>query len=141
MEHLVDEALGQPRFYLLLVSLFAGLALALAAVGIYSVVAYIVGDRTREIGVRVALGARTDEIVRLVVWQGMRPALAGAAAGLAVAFVAASAIRSMLFEVAPRDTATIVSITLMLLAVVLVACIVPAARAARIPPNTALKSE
>jgi putative ABC transport system permease protein len=141
MQHLVDEALAQPRFYLLLVGLFAALALVLAAVGIYGVVAYMVGQRTREIGVRMALGARAAEVVALVVWQGLGPALTGAVVGLMVALAGASAMKSMLYEVAPRDATTVVSITGLLLAVALVACLVPAIRATKVAPTTALRSE
>ncbi|MGE5814739.1 MAG: ABC transporter permease [Acidobacteriota bacterium] len=141
MQRLVDEALGQPRFYLLLVGLFAILALVLAAVGIYGVVAYMVGQRTREIGVRMALGARAAEVVSLVVWQGLRPAFAGAGLGLMVALAGASAMKSMLYEVAPRDTTTIAGITVLLLAVAALASVVPALRATRVAPTTALRSE
>jgi putative ABC transport system permease protein len=141
MQQLVDEAVAQPRFYLLLVSLFAMLAVVLAAVGIYGVVAYMVGQRTREIGVRMALGARAGEVIGLVMWQGLRPALVGAAIGLGISVAGAGALQNMLYEVEPRDSATLVGVTALLLAMVLVACLVPAARATRIPPTSALRSD
>jgi putative ABC transport system permease protein len=141
MKQLMDQALARPRFYLLLVALFAVLAVVLAAVGMYGVVAYMVGQRTREIGVRMALGARAVEVVRLVVWQGLRPALVGAAVGLGIALGGASVMESMLYEVAPRDTATMFGVTTLLLAIVIVACVLPAARATQIPPTSALRAE
>jgi putative ABC transport system permease protein len=141
MQQLVDDAIAQPRFYLLLVALFAMLALVLAAVGIYGVVAYMVGQRTREIGVRMALGARAGDVIRLVVWQGLRPALVGTVLGLACALAGAGALQKMLYEVAPRDTTTIAGVTVLLLGLVLLASFVPAARATRIPPTHALRSE
>jgi ABC-type antimicrobial peptide transport system permease subunit len=141
MRQLVDESLAQPRFYLLLVALFAVLALLLAAVGIYGVVAYMVGQRTREIGVRMALGARAAEVVRMVVWQGLRPSLVGAAIGLGIALASASALRGLLYEVRPRDALTISSVTVLLLFTVIVASVLPAARATRIPPTSALRAE
>jgi putative ABC transport system permease protein len=141
MQSVVEDALAQPRFYLLLVGLFAILALALAIVGIYGVVAYVAGQRTREIGVRMALGARPSAVVGLVVWQGLQPSLVGAAGGLAVGVAGASAIRTMLYEIAPRDTATLVVTTVLLLFIVVLACIVPAVRATRVPPTTALRTE
>jgi putative ABC transport system permease protein len=141
MEQLVDEALARPRFYLLLVAMFACLAVILAAVGIYGVVAYVVGQRTREIGLRMALGARAAEVVRLVLWQGLRPALVGAALGLAAALAGGSVIQSLLYEVAPRDVRTVAGVTLALLAVVILACVLPAVRATRIAPTAALRSE
>ena len=141
MQQLVDDAVARPRFYLLLVTMFAMLAVALAAVGIYGVVAFMVAQRTREIGVRMALGARGNEVIGLVVWQGLRPALVGAAIGLAVALAAGGAMRNMLYGVTPHDTATVVVVTAFLLAIVLVACVVPAARATRIAPTDALRAE
>ena len=141
MRHLVDQATAQPRFYLLLVSLFAALALLLAAVGIYGVVAYVVGQRTREIGLRMALGARSGEVIALVIWQGLRPALVGAAIGLTIAMAGAEAMRKMLYEIGPRDGATLVAVTALLLGIVLLACGVPALRATRVPPTDALRAE
>ena len=141
MQDLVDRAIAAPRFYLLLVAMFSILAVVLAAVGIYGVVAYLVGQRTREIGVRIALGARGSEVVGLVVWQGLRPALVGAALGLAIALAGANVIRSMLYDVVPRDTVTLLSVTALLLLTVVAACVIPAVRATRIPPTTALRAE
>jgi predicted permease len=141
MQQLVDDAVAQPRFYLLLASLFALLAVVLAAVGVYGVVAYLVSQRTREIGVRMALGARPREVVGLVVWEGLKPALLGSAVGLAIAISSAGVMRALLYEVAPRDTATVAFVTALLLATVLLACVIPAARATKIPPTTALRSE
>jgi ABC-type antimicrobial peptide transport system permease subunit len=117
------------------------LAVVLAAVGIYGVVAYMVGQRTREIGVRMALGARAGEVIGLVMWQGLRPALVGAPIGLGISVAGAGALQNMLYEVEPRDSATLVGVTALLLAMVLVACLVPAARATRIPPTSALRSD
>jgi ABC-type lipoprotein release transport system permease subunit len=89
----------------------------------------------------MALGARASEVIGLVVWQGLKPALVGAVLGLVVALAGADALQSMLYEVAPRDAATAAFVTALLLAMVLVACVVPAARATRIPPSTALRAE
>jgi ABC-type antimicrobial peptide transport system permease subunit len=135
------RALARPRFYLLLLALFAALAIGLAGVGIYGVVAYAVTRRTREIGLRMALGARPREVIRLVVWQGIRPALAGAALGLAGALAAGRVIAGLLFQVQPRDPATIAAVMALVLAVVVVACALPAWRATRIPPSSALRAE
>jgi putative ABC transport system permease protein len=138
---LEDAALARPRFYLLLLSLFAVLAVALAAIGIYGVVAYVVTQRTREIGVRMALGARAGSVIRLVVWQGLRPALAGVVLGIAGAIQFRQLISGLLYEVEPLDPPTIALVILLLSAIVLIACLVPARRAARIPPASALRSE
>jgi putative ABC transport system permease protein len=138
---LEDAALARPRFNLLLLSLFAILAVALAAIGIYGVVAYVVTQRTREIGVRMALGARTSAVIRLVVWQGLRPALVGVALGLAGAVASRRLIAGLLYEVRPVDPLTIGAVVVLLAVVVVVACLVPARRATRIPPATALRSE
>jgi predicted permease len=137
---LESAALARPRFYLLLLSLFALLAVALAAVGVYGVVAYIVTQRTREIAVRVALGARTSEVLRLVMWQGLRPALAGIALGLLAALGAGRVLSGLLYQIEPADPATIATVIVLLVAIVAVACAVPALRAARIPAANALRT-
>jgi ABC-type antimicrobial peptide transport system permease subunit len=141
MEALVDEQLARPRFYLLLIGLFAVLALVLAAVGIYGVVAHVVSERTREIGVRIALGARRGEVVSLMLWQGLRPAIGGVAIGLAIAIGAGRVLGGLLYEVRPHDPLTVIGVTTMLLAIVMVASAIPAARASRIAPAQALRGE
>lgn len=141
MQDLVDEQLSRPRFYLVLLGLFAVLAVVLAAVGIYGVVAYVVTQRTREIGVRVALGAKRGDVVGLMLWQGLRPAFAGMAIGLAIAYAGGRAMRGLLYEIEPSDPATFAAVTLLVLAVVLIACAIPARRASGVPPAEALRSE
>jgi putative ABC transport system permease protein len=137
----VATATSQSRFYMLLLGGFAAIALVLAAVGIYGVIAYAVRQRTQEIGIRMALGASRDRVLRMVVGQGMTLALVGAAAGLAGAFVAARGLRSLLFEVSVSDPATYAGVALVLVAVAAVAAYLPARRAARTEPNLALKGE
>ena len=141
LQKLLDGHTARPRFYLLLLSIFATLAIALAAVGLYGVVAYLVAQRSREIGVRIALGAGAADVVRLVVRQGFGPALIGAAAGLAIAFAGSRIMESLLFGVTPGDPLTFAGTTAALLAVAFLACLVPAGRATRIPPASALKAE
>jgi putative ABC transport system permease protein len=141
MQQLVDEQLARPRFYLALLSAFAILALVLAAVGVYGVVAHVVSQRTREIGVRMALGAGRTEVVRLMLWQGLRPAAVGLATGMAIAAGAGRVMQGLLYEVRPHDPLTLVGVTSLLLATVLIACAIPAARASRIPPADALRGE
>jgi putative ABC transport system permease protein len=138
---LEQAALSRPRFYLWLLGLFAALAVTLAAVGIYGVVAYAVTRRTREIGVRMALGARRREVVALMLWYGLRPAMAGVAAGLAVASGASRLIEGLLYEVQPSDPLTLVAVTAALLVVAGLACALPALRASRVPPSEALRGE
>jgi putative ABC transport system permease protein len=139
MMELVDEQLARPRFYLLLLTLFAVLAVVLAAVGIYGVVAYVVTQRTREIGVRMALGAKQSEVVALMLWQGLRPAALGMALGLLIALAAGRVMRGLLYEVPPHDPVTFVVVSALLLAVVLIACAVPARRASAVAPADALR--
>ena len=103
VEQALQRQIAPTRFYMILVALFAALAAVLAAVGLYGVVAYSVSRRTREIGLRVALGAGRDGIVRLVVGQGMRPALIGLAVGLGVALLGGRVMEAVLFGVQPRD--------------------------------------
>ena len=141
MSQLLHSHTARPTFYLMLLGLFALLAVVLAAVGIYGVVAYLVAQRTREIGVRMALGAQPRQVVELVVAQGMKPALLGVTAGVLGAVASGRIIASMLYETAPQDPATYVGVVVLLTAVVAAACAVPAWRATRIAPSTALRGD
>jgi putative ABC transport system permease protein len=141
MQQLYERHLGRPQFYLVLLGLFAALALVLAAVGLYGVVSYAVTQRRREIGVRVALGARRGDVVGMMLWQGLRPAMAGVGLGLAVALAAGRVIRGRLYEVQPYDPLTLAGVTLALLAMVVLASTMAARRATGIPPAEALRSE
>ena len=138
---LLADAVAQPRVYAVLMGAFAACALLLAAVGVYGVVAIAVGQRTREIGVRVALGAQAADVLRLVVSRGMRPVLAGAALGLAAAWVASRVVAGLLYGVATTDPVTFATVPLVLVAVALLAAVAPARRALRISPTSALRAE
>jgi len=141
MEQRVGESLARRRFSTLLLGLFAGLALALATVGIYGVMAYLVSQGTREIGIRMALGATQRGILGLVVRQGMALALSGVAIGLIAAFVFTRFMRSFLFGVGSADPITFAAIALLLTLVALLASYIPAYRAARIDPMISLRCE
>ena len=141
LEEVVGQSVSQPRFYTLLLGIFAAVALALAGIGIFGVTAYGVAQRTRELGIRMALGATAGEVVGLVVRQGMRVAAAGVALGLVGALLATRALRSMLFGVGAGDPITLVGVTAFLAAVALLACWIPARRAARLDPMAALRSD
>jgi putative ABC transport system permease protein len=138
---LVDATLAQPRFQTLLLGLFSGLALTLAAVGIYGVISYSVIQRTHEIGIRMSLGAQPGQVLRLVMGQGAKLALAGIAVGIAAALALTRLMRSLLFEVNPADPLTFAAIAALLVAVALAACYIPARRAMRVDPMTALRYE
>jgi putative ABC transport system permease protein len=141
MEQLVSDSVARPRFNTVLLAAFAALALALAAVGIYGVIAYSVSRRAQEIGVRMALGARKSDVIRLVLKQGMKPAVAGAALGLIGAWAATRLMSGMLFEVSATDPSTFTVITLTLMTVALLACYIPARRATKVDPMVALREE
>ena len=141
LSQVVDESVAQPRFSMLLLGSFAALALVLACVGMYGAVSYTVVQRTPELGVRLALGAQRRHIFGVVVGEGLRVALAGVAAGLAAAYGAMRLLASFLFGVAATDTATFAAMSAVLLAVAALACYVPARRAARIDPLTAIRAE
>jgi len=141
MDRVVAESLSHQRFAMLLLACFAALAVVLAAVGIYSVLAYVVRRRGREIGIRIALGAQTGDVVRLVVAQGMRPALLGIAVGLASALALARVVSSLVYGISPSDPATFAAVTALLALVALAACLLPARQATRIAPLRALQEE
>jgi putative ABC transport system permease protein len=141
MEDIVAGALGPERLPMFLFGGFAVVALVLGAVGMYGVIAYSVVQRTHEIGIRMALGAQPRDVLRLVVAQGLRPALLGVCIGLAGAFAFARAITSLLFGVSPADAMTYAAVTVLLLGVALLACWVPARRAMRVDPMVALRYE
>jgi predicted permease len=141
MDALVDAALGQARFAMQLLSSFALAALALAALGTYGVMAFTVGRRTREIGVRMALGARARGVMGLVLRDGMAPVLAGVGAGVAGAFALGRAAAALLYGVPPHDLAAPAAAAALLAVAALLACLVPALRAARVDPAVALREE
>jgi putative ABC transport system permease protein len=141
METLMAANTTQPRVTAWLVGMFAMLALLLAAIGVYGVLAYLVTQRTREIGVRIALGAQPASVLGLVVGHSLRLSVAGIVLGAAVAFLLAPQIQTQLYQVQPRDPATLAAVSLSLLAISVLASYVPARRATRVDPLTALRAE
>ena len=141
MEERVSHSVAQPRVNLTLLALFAGVALALAAVGIYGVVSYTVVQRTRELGIRMALGARPGDVLRLVIRQAMAPALAGVVLGLVGAWGGTRLMASLLFGVSASDPVVFGAVALFLSGVALLASYIPARRATRVDPLVALQYE
>jgi predicted permease len=141
MDQRLDESLAQRRFAMLLLTLFAGVALALAVIGTYGVMSYLVNQGTREIGIRIAMGATHRAIERLIVWKGLALALCGVAIGTTGAFAVSRLMRSLLFGVTPFDPFTFVAISLLLTLVTLLASYIPARRVAQIDPIVALRDE
>jgi putative ABC transport system permease protein len=141
LEAQVSELIAPQRFTTALMAGFAALAALLAAIGIYGVMSYTVAERTREIGVRIALGARTGNVMRMVLRHGMALAIVGVMIGLAAAFALTRMISGLLFGVQATDPATLMAITLLLLAVALVSCLIPARRATKVDPLVALRHE
>src|SRR6184192_1233698 len=141
MEENVDDSLASQRLTMALLGMFAGLALILASIGLYGVMALIVTQRTREMGIRFALGASRGDVLRLVLGQGAVLVGIGLATGLVGAFVASRALRSVLYDVAPLDPAALISALLTLSIVALIACFVPARCASRVDPIEALRAE
>jgi predicted permease len=141
MEQRLSESLARRRFAMFALGLFAVVAMLLATIGIYGVMSYSVAQRTREIGIRVALGAQTRDVLKMVVGQGMFLAIIGVCIGLAGALGVTRVMASLLFGVSAVDLTTFASITLLLLAVALLACLIPARKATRVDPMIALRYE
>ena len=141
MGQIVRDSMAGRRFSMLLLGIFAGLALMLAAVGIYGVISYTVAQRTREIGIRMALGAGRSDVLKVILAQGMLPVLAGLAIGLAASFGLTRAMAGMLYGVKASDPLTLIGVALVLAAVALIATWIPARRATRVAPVVALRYE
>jgi putative ABC transport system permease protein len=141
MTSLYDDFVAQPRFNMFLLGIFAGLALLLAAVGIYAVMSYSVTQLTHEIGIRMALGARQSDVLSMILKQAARMALIGLAIGVAGALLATRVLQSLLYGVRAYDIATFLTIGLLLSTVALVASFMPARRATRVDPLVALRYE
>jgi putative ABC transport system permease protein len=141
MQEVVGESLSQRRFNMLLLAVFAGLALLLAAIGIYSVLAYSVKRRVREIGIRMALGAQVRDVLRLIVVEGMRPTLIGVAIGLAGAVALGRVLANLIYGVKPTDPITFGVVSVLLASVGLFASVIPAYRATRVEPMKTLRDE
>jgi predicted permease len=141
MDQRIEDSVSPRKLNLFLFGLFSALALVLASIGLYGVVAYSVSQRTQEFGIRMALGAQPRDVLRLVLAQGLKLALAGTAIGIAVALALSSVVRQLLFGVRPADPITIACVALILTIVALVACWLPAFRASRIEPTQALRIE
>jgi ABC-type antimicrobial peptide transport system permease subunit len=136
-----EVTLGAPRFYLLLMALLAVVAVVTAAIGLYGLLAYSVSQRTREIGVRIALGADLAKLRRLVVGEALGPVLAGIAIGLVGSFWLTRVIRTLLYQVTPHDPLTLAAIVVLLIGVAAIAAVIPVRRAARVDPVAALRLE
>jgi ABC-type antimicrobial peptide transport system permease subunit len=141
MDELLGLSLAERQFNMSLLGLFAALAMILVAVGIYGVIAYSVSQRTHEIGIRMAVGARRVDVLRLVVGQGVRMAAVGLTVGILGGFALTRLMTKLLFGVAPTDPFTFATVVILMMAVVLLACWIPARRAMRVNPIIALRYE
>jgi len=141
MEDVVSSSLTQQRFNTLLLGVFAAVALVLAALGIYSVLSYSVKRRVSEIGIRLALGAKIGDVLRLVIFDAMKPTLIGLAIGAAIALISGRVMSSLVYQIKPADPLTFSSVVALLAVVALCASVIPAYRAAKVDPNVALRYE
>lgn len=138
---IVSASMATRRFTLVLLAVFAGTALLLATIGLYGALSYVVSQRQREIGVRVALGAVAADIARLVVHQGMRPTMIGLAAGVVLSLAVGRAVDALLYGVPPTDVVTFATVVGVVSGSALVACLLPARRAAQIDPALTLRAD
>ena len=141
MDEIIGKSVAQPRVYALLLAIFAGLALILASIGIYGVMSYTVTQRTHEIGIRMALGARPADVLKLIVTQGMILGITGIIIGLIASFAVTRVLASQLYGITATDPITFAVISILLILVVLIACSVPALRATKVDPMTAVRYE
>jgi putative ABC transport system permease protein len=141
IEELIDQGLWAPRVGAALLSVFGALALLLAVVGVYGVLSYSVNQQTREIGIRMAMGAQTGRVLKLVVGQGMRLALAGLILGLVIALAAMRVLSTLLFGVSAYDPLIFVGVSVVLMTAAVLACYIPARRAMKVDPMVALRYE
>jgi putative ABC transport system permease protein len=141
MDDVFSDSVARPRFQLALLLVFAGIAVLLATLGVYGVVSYSVSQRTQEIGIRVALGARSGDVSRMVLREGLLLGGLGVAVGLVVAVAFTRLLRSLLFEVTPTDPVTLGAVACLLLAVTVGATLLPARRATKVDPMVALRYE
>jgi ABC-type antimicrobial peptide transport system permease subunit len=141
VEDVFAEAIGRPRLLAQLLAIFGGLAILLAAIGSYGVLSYMVAERRREIGIRMALGADRQSVLGLVLAQGLGLTVAGVAGGLAIAFAMNRVLASLLFGVRPSDPATIAGVVILMTGVALMACYLPARSATRVDPMIVLREE
>jgi putative ABC transport system permease protein len=141
MDQLVQNSVGSRRLTLVLLGLFSALALVLAGIGIYGVISYSVAQRTQEIGIRMALGARREDVMKMILLQGARIAATGLIIGMLAAFGLTRYLEKLLFSMSPGDPATFVMTALVLALVALLACYIPARRTLRIDPMAALRYE
>ena len=141
LSKIVEASVATPRFAFVLVGMFAGLAILLAAIGIYGVIAYSVSQRTAEFGLRMALGAQQGSVMRLVLTQATKLTVSGTVVGIAASFLIARVLKSLVFNVSPTDPATFLVVSLLVIVVALIACFIPAFRATQADPMNALRAE
>lgn len=141
MDERFSNSVAERRFQMLLLGIFATVALVIATVGIYGVISYAVSQKTHEIGIRLALGAQTSNVLKMVIWQGLRLTLVGVGLGLAAALALTRIMKSLLFNVSATDPVIFASIALLLVGVALIASYIPARRATKVDPLQALRRE
>ena len=141
MDQLVSSSLSRERFSMVLLSIFAGLALVLAAIGIYGVMTYVVAQKTREMGIRLALGAQPSDVLRLILGHGAKLALAGVLIGMVSGFGLTRLMASLLYGVSPTDLVTFFGVAILLMLVAVAAGYIPAHRATKVDPGLALRCE